>query len=94
MYEGYTRLIIVYLTHLFFVPLIPSTNIGLAWGRGLLQSLIVMAMHGPSEYSKTTAEGVSWAYVGMVALWISVQLAIVIKEYGGLDTPPTVRDWK
>ena len=84
MYEGYTRLIIVYLTHLFFVPLVPSTNIAFAWGRGLLQSLFVMAMHAPSEYSKATSYLVSVIYAGMLALWVGVQVAIIIKQSGGL----------
>jgi hypothetical protein len=84
MYEGYTRLLIVYLTHLFFVPLMPSTNIGFAWGRGLLQSLVVMAMHAPSGYSKTASTISEYVYYGMLALWGLIQGGIVIQKYGGL----------
>jgi hypothetical protein len=84
MYEGYTRLLIVYLTHLFFVGFMPSTNIAYAWTRGLAQSLIVMFMHVPSEYSKAISTIVSWMYYGILVLWAGIQAAIIIKKYGGL----------
>jgi hypothetical protein len=85
MYEGYTRLIIVYLTHLLLVQsYFPSRNIAFAWGRGLVQALIVMAMHAPSEYSKAISTIFSWLYTGTLALWVGVQLAIILKKHGGL----------
>jgi hypothetical protein len=77
MYEGWTRLIFVFLTHPGIVVNPPATGIGFLWLRGLLQASIVLIMHSASETKwKLLME---YAYWGAFALWfyIKVQLALV-----------------
>lgn len=77
MYEGWTRLVFVFLTHPGIVADVPATGIGFLWLRGILQASIVLGMHGASETKwKQLMEYVYW---GALALWfyIKVQLALV-----------------
>jgi hypothetical protein len=83
MYEGLTRLLIVYLTHPGIVLSIspsPPALLGRvsfvavlwAWLRGLWQASWVMVMHSFSEGKRATLA--SWVYWGVLfmSMWLSV----------------------
>jgi hypothetical protein len=73
MYEGWTRLLIVFLTHPGIMLTIPATGFLMQWGRGLWQASWVMVMHSFSEGSKSQLA--SWTYVGALLAWGYVQIA-------------------
>ena len=75
MYEGWTRLLIVFLTHPGVVVPMPATGIGFLWARGLLQASLVLAMHGASEGKWKDIVGyVYWAALGLWA-YLKVKIA-------------------
>lgn len=61
MYEGVTRLLIVYLTHPGVILPIPATGLT-TWLRGLWQASWVMVMHSFSEGPK--------AFMASIVYWI------------------------
>ena len=73
MYEGWTRLLIVFLTHPGILLTLNASGAGLSWLRGLWQASWVMVLHSFSEGAKSRLA--SWAYVGLLALWGYVQIA-------------------
>ena len=77
MYEGWTRLLIVFLTHPGVLIPIPATALW-TWIRGLWQASWVMVMHSFSEGNKNTlAEMVYWVILGIMAY---IQVAIALAE--------------
>ena len=77
MYDGWTALVIVFLTHLATMYL-PSSGIVFSWMRGLFQAGIVLAMHSTSEGKPTTSiafELLYWAILGLWA-WIKIKIAL------------------
>jgi hypothetical protein len=77
MYEGWTRLNIVFLTHLAIVTYLPSTNVMYAWLRGILQASVVLGMHGASE--GTAKQFVEYAYWAALAFWVWLKVEMADK---------------
>jgi hypothetical protein len=75
MYEGWTRLLIVFLTHPGIIVSIPAKGFALSWARGLLQAAVAVAMHVPSEMKTSQLiQYLYWfAFLGWV--WIKVEIA-------------------
>lgn len=73
MYEGWTRLLIVFLTHPGIVLTITARGFLMQWARGLWQASWVMVLHSFSEGAKSQLA--SWAYVGVLLAWAYVQIA-------------------
>jgi hypothetical protein len=77
MYEGWTRLLIVFLTHPGVLVPIPATALW-TWIRGLWQASWVMVMHSFSEGNKSLlASMVYWVILGIMAY---IQVAIALAE--------------
>lgn len=77
MYEGWTRLLIVFLTHPGVLVPIPATALW-TWIRGLWQASWVMVMHSFSEGEKSTlAAMVYWIILGVMAY---IQVAIALAD--------------
>ena len=75
MYEGWTRLLIIFLTHPGVLVPIPAPGMW-SWIRGLWQASWVMVMHSFSEGTKNTlAALVYWALLFMM-VYIQVALAL------------------
>ena len=72
MYEGWTRLLIVYFTHVLIVGFIPATGIIAAFGRGLLQASAAIIMHTFSDTGLKVL--VEYAYWGAVVFWIYLKV--------------------
>lgn len=77
MYEGWTRLLIVFLTHPGILVTQPATGFGFLWGRGLLQASVVLAMHGASEGKWRDIVG--YGYWGVLAMWVYIKVAVASK---------------
>lgn len=81
MYEGWTALIIVFITHLG-TTLIPASGIIFLWLRGLFQAGIVLAMHSASGGKPSTSlafEILYWAILAMWA-WIKIKMALLAAQ--------------
>jgi len=78
MYEGWTRLLIVFLTHPGVLIPIPVEGLW-TWGRGLWQASWVLILHSFSENSK-------WAELARMSYWlvlfamVHIQVAIVMAQ--------------
>ncbi len=77
MYEGWTRLLIVFLTHPGVLVPIPVTGVAYLWMRGLWQASWVMVLHSFSESSnwKRLAEMTYWIVL-FVMVYIQVAIAM------------------
>lgn len=77
MYQGWTRLLIIFLTHPGVLVPIPVTGV-LSWMRGLWQASFVMVMHSFSEgTSNFLAQMVYW---GILFTMVYVQAAIALAK--------------
>jgi hypothetical protein len=77
MYEGWTRLLIVFLTHPGVLVPIPAPQLW-SWVRGLWQASWVMVMHSFSEGNKSAlASMVYWILLGVMAY---IQVAIALAD--------------
>jgi hypothetical protein len=76
MYEGWTRLLIVFLTHPGVLVPIPAEGLW-TWARGLWQASWVMILHSFSENSKwkQLAEMSYWLFL-FVMVYIQVAIAM------------------
>jgi hypothetical protein len=78
MYEGWTRLLIVFLTHPGVILPIPVTGPLFLWARGLFQASLVMTMHSFSEGSRSfLAEMVYW---GILFIMVYIQAAVALAQ--------------
>jgi hypothetical protein len=75
MYEGWTRLLIVYLTHPGVLVPIPSIGL-MAWIRGLWQASWVMVMHSFSEGDKSYLASMTYWIVLCVMAYIQVAIEL------------------
>ena len=75
MYEGWTRLLIVFLTHPGVLVPIPATALW-TWIRGLWQASWVMVMHSFSEGNKNTLAAL--VYWGILFTMAYIQVAIAL----------------
>ena len=79
MYEGWTRLLIVFLTHPGVLVPIPAPGVW-SWLRGLWQASWVMVMNSFSEGTKNILAGlVYWALL-FIMVYIQVALALAKAE--------------
>lgn len=78
MYEGWTRLLIVFLTHPGILVSMPASGIMMLWGRGLLQAGIVLAMHGASETKMSQI--IQYLYWGALLFWAWIKVEIADKS--------------
>ncbi len=78
MYEGWTRLLIVYLTHPGVVLPIPVTGVLYLWVRGLWQATWVMILHSFSEGK--WSQLASMAYWAVLIVMAYVQVAITLAD--------------
>ena len=81
MYEGWTALVLVFVTHLATMYL-PATGIIFSWLRGLFQAGLVLAMHSTSEGKPSTSmafEIFYWAILGLWA-WIKIKMALLAAQ--------------
>jgi hypothetical protein len=75
MYEGWTRLLIVFLTHPGVILPIPAPGLW-SWLRGLWQASWVMVMHSFSEGSKNLLA--SMVFWGILFIMVYIQTAIAL----------------
>jgi hypothetical protein len=76
MYEGWTRVLIVFLTHMPTVFFIPAPGI-FSWARGLLQAGLVLALHAASEGKNSgVVEIAIYGMVGAMLLLLTAKAAI------------------
>lgn len=71
MYEGWTRLLIVFLTHPGVLVPIPAEGLW-TWVRGLWQASWVMILHSFSENSK-------WKQLAEMSYWIVLFVMVYIQ---------------
>lgn len=71
MYEGWTRLLIVFLTHPGVLVPIPAEGLW-TWARGLWQASWVMILHSFSENSK-------WKQLAEMSYWIVLFVMVYIQ---------------
>lgn len=72
MYEGWTRLLIVFLTHVLIVGFLPSSGIIFAILRGLLQAGAVVTLHLASETTQRIFG--EYAYWAALVFWIYLKV--------------------
>jgi hypothetical protein len=78
MYEGLTRLLIVFLTHPGVLVPIPVTGVIYLWVRGLWQATWVLILHGFSEGGwKQIAELTYWM---LLVVMVYIQVAIAMAQ--------------
>jgi hypothetical protein len=75
MYQGWTRLLIVFLTHPGILLDVPATGILMQWGRGLLQAAIVLVLHLGSEGQMSLMIQYVYWFVLLGWIWIKVEIA-------------------
>ena len=77
MYEGWTRLLIVFLTHPGVLIPIPAEGLW-TWARGLWQASWVMVLHSFSEgkYSQIA----NMVYWGLLVVMAYIQVAIALAK--------------
>ena len=74
MYEGLTRLLIIFFTHPGILVSIPATGMGYSWARGLFQAAMVLVLHSPSEGK------VSFSYTMQVVYWMILGIWLYVKS--------------
>ena len=79
MYEGWTRLLIIYLTHPGVILPIPATGPIMQYLRGLWQASWVLVLHSFSEGSKSYMAQVVYWIVLVASVYVKVQLALLGK---------------
>jgi len=77
MYEGWTRLLIVFLTHPGVLFPIPAPGM-YSWIRGLWQASWVMVMHSFSEGNKNLIASI--VYWGILFTMLYIQVAIALAK--------------
>ncbi len=77
MYEGWTRLLIVFLTHPGIIIPIPAPGM-FSWLRGIWQASWVTVMHTYSEGSRSFIA--SMVYWGVLFMMVYIQAAIALAE--------------
>ena len=75
MYEGWTRLLIIFLTHPGVLVPIPAPGMW-SWIRGLWQASWVMVMHSFSEGTKNMLAALVYWSVLFMMVYIQVALAL------------------
>jgi hypothetical protein len=76
MYEGWTRLLIVYLTHPGVLISIPANGV-MSWARGLWQASWVMVMHSFSKGSRSL--------IASLVYWFFFALSIFMPVAGEMN---------
>ena len=79
MYEGWTRLLIIYLTHPGIIIPIPATGMVMTYLRALWQAAWVMVLHSFSDGSKNYMAQVVYWVILLAQVYIKVQLALMGK---------------
>jgi hypothetical protein len=76
MYEGWTRLLIVFLTHPGIVLSVPAEGLW-TWVRGLWQASWVMVLHSFSEGKWNQLGSIAYwmVLIGMVYLQVAIAMA-------------------
>lgn len=77
MYEGWTRLLIVYLTHPGVLIPIPAKGVVWSWARGLWQASWVMILHSFSEGTRN--------FLASMVYWFFFAMSIFIPVAGEMD---------
>jgi hypothetical protein len=77
MYEGWTRLLIVFLTHPGVLVPIPATALW-TWARGLWQASWVMVMHSFSDGKRNLLAAL--VYWGILFTMVYIQVAIALAQ--------------
>lgn len=77
MYEGWTRLLIIFLTHPGVLIPIPASGL-FTWARGLWQASFVLIMHSFSEGNKSFLA--SMVYWGILFMMAYIQVAIALSQ--------------
>lgn len=77
MYTGWTRLLIVFLTHPGILISQPAAGIGFLWARGILQASVVLAMHAASEGKWKDIVG--YGYWAALWLWVYIKVKMAQK---------------
>jgi hypothetical protein len=72
MYEGWTRLLIVFLTHVLIVGALPSSGILFSILRGLVQASAVVTLHLASE--TTLAVVTEYLYWAAFVFWVYLKV--------------------
>jgi hypothetical protein len=75
MYEGWTRLLIVFLTHPGVLVPIPAEGL-FTWARALWQASWVMILHSFSEGNKSTIASLVYWMVLLTMAYIQVAIAL------------------
>ena len=78
MYQGWTRLLIVYLTHPGVIVNIPAPGLW-SWFRGLWQAAWVLVMHSFSEGKNSFFASIVYWLVLFAKVYINVQLILAGK---------------
>lgn len=76
MYEGWTRLLIVYLTHPGVVVPIPVTGVIYLWARGLWQAMWVSILHSFSEGNKSQLASIVYWMILIMTAYFQVAIAM------------------
>ena len=79
MYEGWTRLLIVYLTHPGVILPLPASSPIMQYLRGLWQAAWVMVLHSFSDGSKSYMAQMFYWIVFLAQVYVKVQIALVSK---------------
>ena len=77
MYEGWTRLLIVFLTHPGVLIPIPAEGLW-TWPRGLWQASVVMILHSFS--GGKWKDMASLVYNGVLVVMVYIQVAIALAD--------------
>ena len=75
MYEGLTRLLIVFLTHPGILVSIPANGIAFSWLRGLLQASLVLVLHIASDTSSSVLVQYFYWLFFLGWVWLKVEMA-------------------
>lgn len=75
MYEGWTRLLIVFLTHPGVLVPLPAPGMW-SWIRGLWQASWVIVMHSFSEGTKNILAAITYWAVLFMMVYIQVAVAL------------------
>lgn len=76
MYEGWTRLLIVFLTHPGVILPIPVTGPLYLWARGLWQAGWVMLLHSFSEGNKSMLAALVYWMVLLMMVYVQAAIAL------------------
>jgi hypothetical protein len=78
MYKGYTRLLIVFLTHPGILMSIGTSGLLSSWGRGAGQAALVLFMHSFSEGRSSTP--VMFIYWLIFAAWMYIKVRVILAK--------------